>query len=138
MKINELAKEYRASGEACRLRAQQLTEMLVTEEMGEMEKMRLRRRICILMAMARDAIATSKYLENYYGDDENGKDEHVCTGRGISVSAPLSENDGKRGQGRPCGVRKVLNRGGFDPAPETARKYVLPGANANAGYSRRA
>lgn len=138
MKVKQLAKEYRESGEACRLRAEKLMETLKSEKLGEMEKMRLRRRICILMAMARDAISTSKYLENYYGDDDNGKDEYVCEGRGISVSAQIPENDGKRGQRRSCRVDKVLNRRGLDPASASACKYVLPGANANAGYSRRA
>lgn len=138
MKIKELAKEYRKNGEACRIRAEQLTQVLKTEKLGEMEKMRLRRRICILMAMARDAISTSKYLENYYGDDDNGENKYVCEGRGIPVFTQISENDGKCGQGRTCRVGKMLNGGGSDSAPKTARPYVLPGANANAGYSRRA
>ena len=138
MNLKELAMQYRSNGEACRIRAEQLTQLLKTEKLGEMERMRLRRRICILNTMARDAIATSKYLENYYGDDENGEDEYVCEGRRVSVSAKIPEDDGQRGQRRTCRVGKILNRGGSAPAAETACKYVLPGANAHAGYSRRA
>ena len=138
MNLNELSEQYRAGGEACRLRAAQLTEVLKTEKLPEMERMRLRRRICILMTMARESAATAKYLKNYYGDDDNGKHEHVCKGRRVSVTAPLSEDDGKRGQGRTCRVGKMLNRGGSDPAPKTACCHVLPGANAHAGYSGRA
>lgn len=138
MNLKQLAEEYRENGEACRIRADQLTQLLITEKLGEMEKLRLRRRICVLTAMARDAIATSKYLYNYYGDDENEKHEYVCERRGVSVPAEISEDDGKCGQGRSCRVGKVLNRGGLDPAAKAACKYVLPGANANAGYSRRA
>lgn len=45
-----------------------------------MDKMRLRRKISMLTNMARDAIATSRYLENYYGDEkhEREKAEYVC------------------------------------------------------------
>lgn len=138
MNIEQLAKEYRASGEACRLRAQELSEVLLHEKMGEMEKMRLRRRICILNAMARDAIATSKYLENYYGDDENGKQKHVREGRRVSVSAPIFEDDGIGGHGWPCLFGEVFDRGGFDTEAETACYNVLPRADAYAGYSQRA
>ena len=55
MNLKQLAEEYRENGEACRIRADQLTQLLITEKLGEMEKLRLRRRICVLTAMARDA-----------------------------------------------------------------------------------
>lgn len=138
MRIEQLSQEYRASGEACRRRAQELTEALMSEKMCEMERLRLRRRICMLNTMARDAIATSKYLENYYGDDENGKNKHVCKGRGISVSAPIFEDDGILGQGWPCSFGEMLDRRGPDPEAAPARYDVLSRADAYAGYSRRA
>ena len=53
---------------------------LEREELCETDRLRLRRRIYILAAMARDSIATSRYLENYYGDDKNAEKEaeYVC------------------------------------------------------------
>lgn len=80
MTIAELSGEYRKSGEVCRIRAQELSDRLKQEKMCEMEKLRLRRKISMLANMARDAIATSIYLENYYGDDKNEREkaEYVC------------------------------------------------------------
>ncbi len=80
MTIAELSGEYRKSGEACRIRAEELETRLKREKMCEMDKMRLRRKISMLTNMARDAIATSRYLENYYGDDKNEREkaEYVC------------------------------------------------------------
>ena len=80
MTIGELSGEYRKSGERCRGRAEELGEKLKKEKMCEMDKLRLRRKIHMLSNMARDAIATSNYLENYYGDEKNErkKAEYVC------------------------------------------------------------
>lgn len=80
MTIAELSGEYRKSGELCRVRAEELSEKLKKEKMCEMDKLRLRRKIHMLSNMARDAIATSNYLENYYGDEKNErkKAEYVC------------------------------------------------------------
>ena len=80
MTIAELSGEYRKSGEVCRTRADELEIRLKREKMCEMEKLRLRRKISMLTNMARDAIATSIYLENYYGVDKNErkKAEYVC------------------------------------------------------------
>lgn len=81
MTLNELSAQYRQSGEACRIRMRELETKLETEPMGETERLRLRRRIYIVGTMAQDAIATSRYLECYYGDDKNGKrnkNEYVC------------------------------------------------------------
>ena len=57
-----------------------MCEKLKKEKMCEMDKLRLRRKIHMLSNMARDAIATSNYLENYYGDEKNErkKAEYVC------------------------------------------------------------
>lgn len=66
MTLKELSVEYRASGEACRTRFKELKEELSTAELSENEKLKLRRRITILTAMSRDAIAISNYLANYY------------------------------------------------------------------------
>ena len=80
MTIAELSGEYRKSGEVCRIRSEELETRLKREKMCEMDKMRLRRKISMLTNMARDAIATSQYLENYYGDEkhEREKAEYVC------------------------------------------------------------
>ena len=80
MTLIQLSSEYRKSGELCRQRQEELSRKLEREDMCEMDRLRLRRRIYILGVMARDSIATSRYLENYYGDDGNaGKEaEYVC------------------------------------------------------------
>lgn len=72
--------EYRKSGELCRARLEELNDRIEHEKMGEMEKLRLRRKAYMLSIMVRDSIATSRYLENYYGDEKNaGKEnEYVC------------------------------------------------------------
>lgn len=75
MTLIQLSIEYRKSGELCRERQNELMRRLESEEMCEMDKLRLRRRIYILGSMARDSIATSRYLERYYGDDENAGKE---------------------------------------------------------------
>ena len=66
MDLKTMALEYAAGGQACRKRAEELRRRLSQEESGEMEKLRLRRRIQILTTMARDSIAISRYLERYY------------------------------------------------------------------------
>lgn len=80
MTLNEMSYEYRKTGELCRTRLEELNDRLEHEKMCEMERLRLRRKAYMLSVMARDAIATSRYLGNYYGDDENaGKEaEYVC------------------------------------------------------------
>ncbi len=71
MTLTQLSSEYRKSGELCRQRQEELSRRLEQEKLCKMEKLRLRRRIYILGTMARESIATSRYLENYYGDDKN-------------------------------------------------------------------
>lgn len=80
MTLTQLSIEYRESGELCRKRQNELKQRLESEKMCEMERLRLRRRIYILGCMARDSIATSRYLERYYGDERNAGEEaeYVC------------------------------------------------------------
>jgi len=68
MTLSKMAKEYRESGEKCRSRVKELTTILETEYMSETERILMRRRVSVLSTMARDAIAISRYLENYYGE----------------------------------------------------------------------
>lgn len=83
MKIEELAVQYRESGEKCRRRQMELKSIMLTAQMSETERLLLRRRIHMLGSMAREAMATSNYLKNYYGkrggEDESGcEDERIC------------------------------------------------------------
>ena len=80
MTLMQLSSEYRKSGELCRQRQEELSLRLERANLCETDKLRLRRRIYVLGVMTRDSIATSRYLENYYGDDKNaGKEtEYVC------------------------------------------------------------
>ena len=66
MDLTELASLYRESGDKCRSRLAELEEKLESQPMSNTERLRLRREICLLSGMARDAIAISNYLENYY------------------------------------------------------------------------
>ncbi len=75
MTLIQLSIEYRKSGELCRERQNELMRRLESEEMCEMERLRLRRRIYMLGSMARDSIATSRYLERYYGDERHAGKE---------------------------------------------------------------
>lgn len=67
MTLTELSAQYRESGEKCRRRVEELRLILETEPMSETERLILRRRIYIIAGMARQTIATSNYLKNYYG-----------------------------------------------------------------------
>ena len=66
MKLKEMSAEYRASGEACFERVKELLGQVAEEELGESERVSLRRRVSILTAMGRDALSTARYLEHYY------------------------------------------------------------------------
>lgn len=66
MTLKELANQYRQSGEAVRRRARELETQLSRPGLTKNEKLDLRRRIGMLNAMARDTIATARYLERYY------------------------------------------------------------------------
>ncbi len=69
MTLKELSLEYRESGLVCKARADKLKPLLRAPELCEMERLRLRRRIYILEAMGKEAMATANYLKNYYGDE---------------------------------------------------------------------
>ncbi len=66
MDLKELAAMYRDSGEKCREHLTILEERLASQPMSNTERLKLRREICLLAGMARDTIAISNYLENYY------------------------------------------------------------------------
>ena len=78
MTLSEMAVEYRKSAALCRDRLAKLNHDLRYGKMCEMDRLRLRRKALQLEAMLRDTAATAKYLENYYGDDNNEKTEFVC------------------------------------------------------------
>lgn len=82
MDLKELAVLYRESGNKCRVRLLELEEYLETGAMSKTERLRLRREVCILGGMARDVIAISNYLENYYERKE------AYEGRGQLGSEP--------------------------------------------------
>jgi len=67
MKLSELAKEYRISGEKCRKRAKELNALIQNGSLSESEKLMLRRRLTIITAMARETIETANKLAGYYG-----------------------------------------------------------------------
>lgn len=66
MNLQELSKEYRQSGEVCYDRVKELKKKLSNCTESETVKLQLRREITILTSMARDCVATSNYLANYY------------------------------------------------------------------------
>jgi len=65
MTLQELSREYRESGEAVGRRARELEKRLSAGGLTQTEALELRRRIRLLSAMARDTIATSRYLRRY-------------------------------------------------------------------------
>ena len=66
MKLIELSKEYRSSGEKCKKRVNEISEKLGTGNLTDLERIVMKRRITMLSAMARDAIEISNRLANYY------------------------------------------------------------------------
>ncbi len=80
MNLMELSAEYSESAALCRGRIAELRSGLADESLCEIDRLRLRRRIAMLTSMMRDALAVSRYLKNYYGDDVNAgkKAQHVC------------------------------------------------------------
>ena len=69
--LQHLSEEYIQSGEICRGRAEELRLRLREERLCEMDRLRLRRRIQILMTMARECRTTGRYLARYY-DQKRG------------------------------------------------------------------
>ena len=66
MEMLELAKEYRESAAMLKWRIGELKESLGKDKMCEMEKLRLRRRIDILLNMYHDTNETAMVMERYY------------------------------------------------------------------------
>lgn len=85
MTLKEMSGEYFAGAQSCRTRIAELERQLEEQPMCEIDRLRLRRRICILRGMMRDTLAISRYLKNYYGDDEDAgeKIEFICTAGGV-------------------------------------------------------
>ena len=75
MTLSEMAVEYRKSAELLRTGLKKLKLQLETENLCEMDRLRLRRRILRLEAMLRDTAATAYYLENYYGGKSDEREE---------------------------------------------------------------
>ncbi|MDO4815214.1 MAG: hypothetical protein Q4A83_01240 [Bacillota bacterium] len=129
MNLKELSEEYRKSGLACRTRADRLKPLLQSPDLCEMERLRLRRRIYTLETMGREALATAKYLNNYYGDDEYAENQQR---RGISGLEELPEA-GLGGKLRG-GARAMCDPGSTYAATASACSNVLFTANAHADY----
>lgn len=66
MNLEELSKQYRASGTACRVRAEQLRDELYTARLNEQSKHALRVRILHLEDMASATLSTANFLARYY------------------------------------------------------------------------
>jgi len=66
MSLKELSSQYRRSGELCRGYARRLEGRIAREPMSRKQLLELRRELAIVSSMAREAIATSNYLERYY------------------------------------------------------------------------
>lgn len=75
MTLSEMAVEYRKSAELLRSGLKKLRLRLETENLCEMDRLRLRRKILQLETMLRDTTATAFYLENYYGGKRDDREE---------------------------------------------------------------
>lgn len=73
MLLKELAAEYRKSAAMMTERMKEIKEKCSSEEIGEMERLRLRRRLDTLRTMYYDTLKTAAYLENYYGKKQGGR-----------------------------------------------------------------
>ena len=71
MLLKELANEYRESAAPLKERMNALKDAAADENICEMERMRLRRRLDTLRGMYYETMRTAVYLENYYGAVEN-------------------------------------------------------------------
>ena len=69
MQLKELSAEYRRTGERCRATLREQRRLLSRPGLPEGERIVLHRRVTLLTAMTREAIATAIYLDNYYGRD---------------------------------------------------------------------
>lgn len=66
MNLEELSRQYRDSGAACRARAKELKHELRTARLNENGKYALRTRIIHLEDMAASATSTANFLARYY------------------------------------------------------------------------
>ena len=66
MMLKDLANEYRESAAMLTERIKELTAKAAADDICEMERMRLRRRVDILKTMYYETRQTAKYLEGYY------------------------------------------------------------------------
>jgi len=81
MTLEEMSEEYRAASEKCRQRFRELCHELRNTDMSETERMLLRRRMCLVEAMAKETMSTARYLKNYYaGSDDADAGETEKTG----------------------------------------------------------
>ena len=70
MILTELANEYRESAALLTERIKELREKAAADNICEMERMRLRRRVDMLKTMYYETLETAKYLEDYYGMED--------------------------------------------------------------------
>lgn len=74
MRLMELSREYRESGNMCRARIIELHNMIQTKSLTDGERLLLQRRLAVLTAMARDAFEISNHLAYYYErNDQDGQ-----------------------------------------------------------------
>lgn len=66
MNLEELSRQYRDSGMACRVRAEELKRELHTARLNENGKHTLRVRIMHLEDMATATLSTANFLARYY------------------------------------------------------------------------
>ncbi len=66
MNLQELSESYAHSSRLCRERAAELNRQVQDPGISETERLLMRRRICILLGMARETGGISRYLHTYY------------------------------------------------------------------------
>ena len=74
MTMEELSRQYRDSSALLRQRIAELRADLTEGTLSETEKLAMRRRIAVLIDMARDASGLAGYLGNYYEEGQYGRD----------------------------------------------------------------
>ena len=70
MLLKELAKEYRESAALMTERIEEINSKCLSDDICEMERLRLRRRLEILRTIYYDTLKTAKYLDSYYGKED--------------------------------------------------------------------
>ena len=130
MKLEELSAEYLDAAEKCRTRALELRRQL-PDVATELEAMRLRRRINMLIEMAGETHAVGNYLANYYHGRTNDGRTDLLPGDGVREHA---EADAHSAGGQPDGGahRRRPAQRAHTPAG-AAGNAVLRGAAQHAG-----